>query len=71
MTTFGSLRSRLHEETGLPASQGLRLKCGSRDLRDRDPVSAIDADGAGDPEVAGSRAVRQPAMPQAMTRRQA
>lgn len=38
-----SLRSKLSKELGLPASQGLRLKCGTRDLRDRDPISAIDA----------------------------
>jgi len=37
-----SLRSKLSEEFGLPASHGLRLKC-SRDLRDGDPISAIGA----------------------------
>ena len=37
-----SLRCMLSEKLGLPAPQRLRLKCGSRDLRDRDPVSAID-----------------------------
>ena len=36
-----SLRCLLSEELGLPASQGLRLKCGSRDLRDGDRISAI------------------------------
>ena len=40
----GWLRSRLHEETRLPASQGLRLKCGNRDVYDRDPISAINAE---------------------------
>ena len=38
-----SLRCKLSEKLGLPASQGLRLKCGSRDLRDGDRISAIDA----------------------------
>ena len=37
------LRLLLSEELGLPASQGLRLKCGTRDLRDKDPISLIDA----------------------------
>ena len=36
-----SLRCLLSKELGLPASQGLRLKCGSRDLRDGDRISAI------------------------------
>ena len=46
MSTDGdvrSLRSKVSEELGLPASQGLRLKCGHRDLRDSDPISAVDA----------------------------
>ena len=36
-----SLRCMLSEKFGLPASQGLRLKCGTRDLRDGDAVSTI------------------------------
>ena len=35
----GWLRSKISEELGLPA--GLRLKCGTRDLRDGDAVSTI------------------------------
>ena len=39
----GWLHSKISKELGLPASQGLRLKCGTRDLRDEALISAIDA----------------------------
>ena len=37
----GWLRSKISEELGLPAWPGLRLKCGTRDLRDGKAVSTI------------------------------
>ena len=59
-----SLRSRLHKKTGLPAWQGVRLKC-RLDLRDSYPVSAIDQtvqvmESGGVPGGAGAKRARNP-----------
>jgi len=41
LTDAGSLRDYVHSELGLPPSQSVRLKCGTRDLRDHAPLSDV------------------------------